>query len=73
MLVFLAGVVAIGLPTLLLWTGYKLFDLAGLEIIYIGISTVVCSAVTIAILWLIRDRKYRGADIGANQTRISKS
>ncbi len=61
---FLAGLAAVGLWMLSLWTGYKLFDLTGLEIIgtYIGISTVVCSAVTIAILWLIRDRKYRGAD-----------
>ena len=65
---FLAGVAAIGLSILLLWTGYKLFNLAGLEIIYISISAVVCSAVTIAILWLIRDRKYRGAGIAANQT-----
>ncbi len=54
---FLAGLAAIGLPTLLLWIGYKLFNLAGLEVIYIIISTVVCSAVTVGILRLFRDRR----------------
>ena len=61
---FLAGLAAIGLWILCLWVGDELFDLTGLRVVgtYIGISTVVCSAITIAILWLIRDRKYRGSD-----------
>ena len=54
---FLAGLAAIGLSILLLWIGYELFDLAGLEVIYLGVSTVVCSAVTVGILWLFRDRR----------------
>ena len=56
---FLAGLAATGLWILLLWYGYKLFDLTGLKIIgiYIGVSTVVCSAATIVILWMIRDRQ----------------
>lgn len=54
---FLAGLAAMGLSTLLLWIGYQLFDLAGLEVVYVAVSTVVCSAVTVGILWLFRDRR----------------
>ena len=56
---FLAGLVAIGLWILMTWSGYEYLDLSGLPIIvtYIGVSTSLCSAATVGILWLIRSRQ----------------
>ena len=52
----LAGLAAIGIWMLTGWIAIEYFDLTELLFVlnFIGASTLLCSAVTVGILWLIR-------------------